>query len=73
MVSLGEIAFWSLEGGDALSCPEGNDVLGTHDTHVRTAWHALPRHPHSYRLYGHTSVFVEKKESVKPFSRAELL
>ncbi|XP_047234815.1 peripheral-type benzodiazepine receptor-associated protein 1 isoform X1 [Girardinichthys multiradiatus] len=27
MVSLGEIAFWSLEGGDTLSCPEGNDVL----------------------------------------------
>ncbi|KAM9847029.1 peripheral-type benzodiazepine receptor-associated protein 1 [Aulostomus maculatus] len=25
MVSLGEIAFWSLEGGDTLSCPEGND------------------------------------------------
>ncbi|KAK1882690.1 RIMS-binding protein 2 [Dissostichus eleginoides] len=23
MVSLGEIAFWSLEGGDTLSCPEG--------------------------------------------------
>lgn len=32
MVSLGEIAFWSLEGGDILSCPEGNDVFGTHDT-----------------------------------------
>lgn len=29
MVSLGEIAFWSLEGGDTLSCPEGNDPLGT--------------------------------------------
>ncbi|XP_051793043.1 peripheral-type benzodiazepine receptor-associated protein 1 isoform X14 [Acanthochromis polyacanthus] len=27
MVSLGEIAFWSLEGGDTLSCPEGNDPL----------------------------------------------
>ncbi|XP_029956391.1 peripheral-type benzodiazepine receptor-associated protein 1 [Salarias fasciatus] len=27
MVSLGEIAFWSLEGGDPLSCPEGNDPL----------------------------------------------
>ncbi|XP_008288768.1 peripheral-type benzodiazepine receptor-associated protein 1 [Stegastes partitus] len=27
MVSLGEIAFWSLEGGDSLSCPEGNDPL----------------------------------------------
>ncbi|XP_040006424.1 peripheral-type benzodiazepine receptor-associated protein 1-like [Xiphias gladius] len=25
MVSLGEIAFWSLEAGDTLSCPEGND------------------------------------------------
>ncbi|KAM6907562.1 peripheral-type benzodiazepine receptor-associated protein 1 [Xenentodon cancila] len=25
MVSLGEIAFWSLEGGDTLPCPEGND------------------------------------------------
>lgn len=24
MVSLGEIAFWSLEGGDTFSCPEGN-------------------------------------------------
>lgn len=34
MVSLGEIAFWSLEGGDTLSCPEGNDVFGTHDTCV---------------------------------------
>lgn len=29
MVSLGEIAFWSLEGGDTLSYPEGNDPLGT--------------------------------------------
>ncbi|XP_008426349.1 peripheral-type benzodiazepine receptor-associated protein 1 isoform X11 [Poecilia reticulata] len=27
MVSLGEIAFWSLEGGDPLSCPDGNDPL----------------------------------------------
>ncbi|XP_038144251.1 RIMS-binding protein 2 isoform X2 [Cyprinodon tularosa] len=27
MVSLGEIAFWSLEGGDPLSCPEGDDPL----------------------------------------------
>ncbi|XP_042286263.1 RIMS-binding protein 2 isoform X6 [Thunnus maccoyii] len=27
MVSLSEIAFWSLEGGDTLSCPEGNDPL----------------------------------------------
>lgn len=48
MVSLGEIAFWSLEGGDTFSCPEGNDpppparppslmlcVLGT----VIKAWH----------------------------------
>ncbi|XP_061156204.1 peripheral-type benzodiazepine receptor-associated protein 1-like isoform X9 [Syngnathus typhle] len=26
MESLSEIAFWSLEGGDTLSCPEGNDV-----------------------------------------------
>lgn len=26
MVSLGEIAFWSLEGGDTFSCPEGNDT-----------------------------------------------
>lgn len=29
MVSLGEIAFWSLEGGDTLSCPEGKDPLGS--------------------------------------------
>lgn len=28
LVSLGEIAFWSLEGGDTLSCPEGNDLIG---------------------------------------------
>lgn len=34
MVSVGEIAFWSLEGGDTLSRPEGNDVFGTHDTCV---------------------------------------
>lgn len=34
MVSLGEIAFWSLEGGDTLSCLEGNDVFGTHGTCV---------------------------------------
>ncbi|XP_013767528.1 peripheral-type benzodiazepine receptor-associated protein 1 isoform X16 [Pundamilia nyererei] len=27
MVTLGEIAFWSLEGGDTVSCPEGNDPL----------------------------------------------
>ncbi|KAM4546830.1 peripheral-type benzodiazepine receptor-associated protein 1 [Fundulus diaphanus] len=27
MVSLGEIAFWSLEGGDPLSCPEATDPL----------------------------------------------
>lgn len=60
MVSLGEIAFWSLEGGDTLSCPEGNDVFGTHDTRVRTAWHVLSRHPHSYRLYCHMSILVEK-------------
>lgn len=26
MVSLGEIAFWSVEGGDTLSCPEGNNM-----------------------------------------------
>lgn len=51
MVSLGEIAFWSLEGGDTFSCPEGKTrpprlparppslmlcVLGT----VIKAWHA---------------------------------
>lgn len=28
MVSLGEIAFWSLEGGDTVSCSESNDPLG---------------------------------------------
>ncbi|XP_047183399.1 RIMS-binding protein 2 isoform X12 [Scophthalmus maximus] len=27
MVSLGEIAFWSLEGGDTVSCSESNDPL----------------------------------------------
>ena len=52
MVSLGEIAFWSLEGGDSLSCPEGNDLLGTlsvtHDmcwTLSQKAWHVLTCHP----------------------------
>lgn len=52
MVSLGEIAFWSLEGGDSLSCPEGNDPLGTlsvtHDmwwTLSQKAWHVLTCHP----------------------------
>lgn len=29
MASLGEIAFWSLEGGDSLPGPEGMDALGT--------------------------------------------
>lgn len=28
MVSHGEIALWSLERGDALSCPERDDPLG---------------------------------------------
>lgn len=46
MVTLGEIAFWSLEGGDTVSCPEGNDPLGTPPVSVthNMCWTVLQKH-----------------------------
>lgn len=44
MVSLGEIAFWSLEGGDTLSCPEGNDPIDTFSVTHDMLWALSPKH-----------------------------
>lgn len=46
MVTLGEIAFWSLEGGDTVSCPEGNDPLGMPAVSVthNMCWTVLQKH-----------------------------
>lgn len=71
MVTLGEIAFWSLEGGDTVSCPEGNDPLGMPAVSVthNMCWTVLQK----YRMRWPVILPARSPLTVQHRNRADLL